>query len=178
MCFDGPDRSIKSHEVEGPSKHIRFFGPSKHMRFLEGKNTSGSIKTHEVFGSTKTHEVSRGEGSIKTNEVFRSTKTHEVLKGEKLDLGPSNHVSFLGPPKHMRFRENTLWSSAAFLSNLSSYVLPQNFRLTEFWYNSELSSTEKGGISPCLCQRTAFQRAKAQLGSMNTNQCQVRLGLG
>ena len=61
MCFDGPDGSIKSHEVEGPSNHMRFLGPSKHMRFLEGRNTSGSIKTHEVFGSIKTHEVLRGE---------------------------------------------------------------------------------------------------------------------
>ena len=61
MCFDGPEGSIKSHEVEGPLKHMRFLGPSKHMRFLEGRNTSGSIKTHEVFGSIKTHEVLRGE---------------------------------------------------------------------------------------------------------------------
>ena len=36
----GTHVSIKSHEVEGPSKHMRFFegglqvGPSKHMRFL------------------------------------------------------------------------------------------------------------------------------------------------
>ena len=73
MCFDGPVGSIKSHEVEGPSKH---------MRFSEGGNTSGSIKTHEVFGSIKTHEVSRGEGSIKKHEVFGSTKTHEVSEGE------------------------------------------------------------------------------------------------
>jgi hypothetical protein len=33
MSFDGPDGSIKRHEIEGPSKDMRFLGPSKDMRF-------------------------------------------------------------------------------------------------------------------------------------------------
>ena len=59
MCFDGPFGSIKSHEVEGPSKHMRFseggaqvgpskhmrfLGPSKHMRFQEGKGPSKNMR--------------------------------------------------------------------------------------------------------------------------------------
>ena len=92
MCFGGPVGFIKSHEVEGPSKHMRFLGPSKHMRFSEGRNTSGSIKTHEVFGSIKSHEV---EGPSKHIRF----------------LGPSKHMRFLGPSKHMRFRKgkNLIW---------------------------------------------------------------------
>ena len=48
MCFDGPEGSIKSHEVEGPSKH---------MRFSEGGNTNlvGSIKSHECRIVTYTY---------------------------------------------------------------------------------------------------------------------------
>jgi hypothetical protein len=52
MSFDGPEWSIKRHEVEGPSKDMRFLGPSKNKRFLgptkdmrfqEGKHKNGSI---------------------------------------------------------------------------------------------------------------------------------------
>ena len=49
MFFDGPKWSIKRHEVEGPSKNLRFLGqtkdmmflgPSKNKRFQEGKGPS------------------------------------------------------------------------------------------------------------------------------------------
>ena len=33
MSFDGPKGSTKRHEIEGPSKDMRFLGPSKDMRF-------------------------------------------------------------------------------------------------------------------------------------------------
>ena len=33
MSFDGPEGSIKRHEIKGPSKDMRFLGPSKDMRF-------------------------------------------------------------------------------------------------------------------------------------------------
>jgi hypothetical protein len=41
MCFDGPVGSIKSHEVEGPSKHMRFLGPSKHISLEKDSVHSG-----------------------------------------------------------------------------------------------------------------------------------------
>ena len=80
--------SITPHEVLGPPKHMMFscvVGPSNHMRFWEGKTLKILIRVHQ------------------TTWGFGSIKTHEVLKGEKLDLGPSNHMSFLGPSKHMGF---------------------------------------------------------------------------
>jgi hypothetical protein len=33
MSFDGPEGSIKRHEIEGPSKDMMFLGLSKDMRF-------------------------------------------------------------------------------------------------------------------------------------------------
>ncbi len=64
MCFDGPFGSIKTHEVEVPSKHMRFLGPPKHMRFQKGKHKNGSIKAHEVS------------------------------EGETQKMGPSKHMRF------------------------------------------------------------------------------------
>jgi hypothetical protein len=83
--------------IKGPSNHMRFWvhqntwgfsrvvGPSKHMRFWEGKTLKTLIRVHQITWG------------------FGSIKTHEVLKGEKLDFGPSNHMSFLGPSNHMRW---------------------------------------------------------------------------
>jgi hypothetical protein len=70
MCFDGPVGSIKSHEVEGPSKHMRFLGPSKHMRFQEGK---GPSKNMRFLGPPKHMRFQKGKhknGSIKAHEVL------------------------------------------------------------------------------------------------------------
>ena len=70
MCFDGPFRSIKTHEVEGPSKHMRFLGPPKHMRAPEGENASGSIKTHEFLGPSKHMRVEEGKGPSKHMRIW------------------------------------------------------------------------------------------------------------
>ena len=65
MCFDGPFGSIKSHEVEGPSKHMRFseggaqVGPSKHMRFL------GPSKHMRFLGPSKHMRFQEGKGPSK-----------------------------------------------------------------------------------------------------------------
>jgi hypothetical protein len=78
MYFDGPEGFIKSHEVEGPSKHMKFLGPSKHMRFSEGGTQVGPSKHMRFLGLSKHMRFQEGKG-------------------------PSKHMRFLGPPKHMRF---------------------------------------------------------------------------
>ena len=102
--------------IKGPSNHMRFWvhqntwgfsrvvGPSKHMRFWEGKTLKTLIRVHQITWG------------------FGSIKTHEVLKGEKLDFGPSNHMSFLGPSNHMRWwKMGKIWLG------------PSNHMSANFW---------------------------------------------
>ena len=75
----GTHVSIKSHEVEGPSKHMRFF---------RGGITSGSIKTHEIFGSIKTQEISGGERSIKKQSDKTEFLSVSYFKHKNDSSGP------------------------------------------------------------------------------------------
>ena len=108
--------SIKPHEVLGPPKHMRFscvVGPSNHMRFWEGKTLKILIRVHQ------------------TTWGFGSIKTHEVLKGGKLDLGPSNHMRFLGPSNHMRWwKIGKIWLGPS--NHMSAKVRVQFLSATKF----------------------------------------------
>ena len=54
MSFDGPVWSIKRHEVEGPSKDMRFLGPTKDMRFV---GPSKNKRFQEGKGQCLLHSV-------------------------------------------------------------------------------------------------------------------------